>query len=126
VQLGYLLSEISAFYNAFAYMPGGAEPVDHISVQAEFIAYLRFKQAYALVCGEEEKVSITAEASSEFMREHLARIAGPLTAGLGPIAPSYLIAAAQIVAARSGSARPELARLHVLDDEEEAQCETPC
>lgn len=126
VQLGYLLSGISAFYNAFAYTPEGTEPADHISVEAGFIAYLRLKQAYALSCGEDEKAAITAAASSEFLREHVARMASPIAAGLGPIAPGYLVATGAVLAELAGNPPVELGTLSVPDDDEEALCGAVC
>jgi nitrate reductase assembly molybdenum cofactor insertion protein NarJ len=122
VQLGYLLSEIAAFYNAFAYTPDVAEPVDHISVEAGFIAYMRFKQAYALACGEDDRTSVTTEASSEFLREHLARMAARMATALGPIAPRYLVTAGDALAARAGRPPVELGTLSVLNDDEESLC----
>jgi TorA maturation chaperone TorD len=127
VQLGYLLSEISAFHDAFGYTPESVEPADHISVQAGFIAYLRLKQAYALTCGEDDKASITAEATSDFIREHLARMATPIAAALEPVAPEYLVVAGLALAERSGPARPELATFWSSGtDDEQSLCETGC
>ena len=120
VQLGYLLSEISAFYNAFAFTPDATEPVDHISVEAAFIAYLRLKQAYAVACGEDGKALITGDACAEFLREHIRRIASRLAEGLARVAPSYLVAAAAAMAERVGPAPVELGVLASGGDEEMA------
>jgi hypothetical protein len=120
VQLGYLLSEISAFYDAFAYTPDATEPLDHISVEAGFIGYLRLKQAYAVACGEGEKASIAGDASAEFLREHMCRMASRVGEGLAPIAPSYLVAAGAITAERAGPAPVELGVLASCGDEEMA------
>jgi len=38
VQLGYLMSELQAYYNAFAFRPVTNEPPDHVSVETGFIA----------------------------------------------------------------------------------------
>lgn len=120
VQLGYLLSEISAFYNAFAYTPDAAEPVDHISVEMGFIAYLRLKQAYALACGEHEKALIAGEAGAEFLREHIRRMASRVAESLASVAPPYLVAAGAITAERVGPAPVELGVLASGEDDEMA------
>ena len=54
IQLGYLMSELNAYYDAFAYTPArgdGVEPPDHVSVEAGFISFLRLKQAFAMSSG---------------------------------------------------------------------------
>ena len=54
VQFGYLMAELNAFYRAFAYAPTTMEPLDHLSVEAGFMAYLGMKRAYALASGDTE------------------------------------------------------------------------
>jgi nitrate reductase assembly molybdenum cofactor insertion protein NarJ len=89
VELGYLMSEIQAYYNAFAYAPLTSEPPDHISVETGFIAYLKMKEAYALACGEAEHAAIASEAAQSFMEKASAFVAsktGPLPV-VAPILP---------------------------------------
>lgn len=132
VQLGYLLSELTAFYDAFAYRPVTRESPDHVSVEAGFVGYLRLKEAYAVTRGDEEQAAVTADAAATFMREHLAAIAEPLAATLDASGLAYLAEAARALATRVGpppSATASLpaARLlpviQPLEDEDEIACE---
>ncbi len=45
VQPGYLLSELSSFYNAFSYKPVTDEVPDHVAVETGFVAYLRLERS---------------------------------------------------------------------------------
>lgn len=134
IQLGYLLSELAAFYDAFAYRPVTRESPDHVSVEAGFVAYLLLKQAYAVARGDDEQASVAAEAAATFTREHLSALAGPLAATLGASGLDYLAEASRALAARVGPppeavALPRGARLLpviqpiALDDEDEISCE---
>ena len=102
IQLGSLLSELAAFYDAFAYKPLTREALDHVSVEAGFIGYLLLKQAYSMTRGDEEQASVTAEAAATFMREHLAMLAEPLAATLDASGLDYLAEASRALAARVG------------------------
>ena len=102
VQLGYLLSELSAFYRAFAFTPGTSEPVDHVAVEAGFVAYLRLKQAYAVACGNSAEAAITAHAAADFIGEHLRAVAEPIATSLDRIAPAYLAQAGAALLNRVG------------------------
>ena len=131
VQLGYLLSELTAFYDAFAYRPVTRESPDHVSVEAGFIAYLRLKEAYAAERGDKEQASVTAEAAAAFMREHLAVVAGPLSATLDASGVAYLAAAARSLANRVGLSLSKavsspggrtLPVIQPIEDEDEIAC----
>jgi TorA maturation chaperone TorD len=123
VQLGYLMSELAAWYRAFGFQPRTAEPADHVSVEAGFVSYLLLKRVYALVCGEAEAAEIAAAAAREFIATHLRVLAGPLSSALDD--PPYLFDAARALLDRTG---PEN-RLHVLgqfdplaDPDSEVRC----
>ncbi len=96
---GRLLAELASRYEAFGFAPQSEEPSDHLSVEADFVAYLLVKEVHALVCEEKESVEITREARERFLAEHLAvlarGIAGRLREG-----PSYLGEAARALARR--------------------------
>lgn len=102
VQLGYLLSELGAYYEAFAFRPHTDEPHDHVSVEASFMGYLCMKQAFALASGDDEAAAITQDAAAGFRAEHLSaiapRVAGALQSGTVP----YLAAAGRALLARVG------------------------
>jgi nitrate reductase assembly molybdenum cofactor insertion protein NarJ len=102
VELGYLMSEIETYYEAFAFKPQSGEAPDHVGVETNFIAYLRFKEAYALARGEEEQAAVSAEAAARFMREHLATIASPLAGFLADSGISYLAKAGAVLLRRVG------------------------
>jgi hypothetical protein len=131
VQLGYLLSELTACYDAFAYQPVTRESPDHVSVEAGFIGYLRLKEAYAVARGDDEQAAVTAEAAATFVREHLSALAEPLAATLDASGLAYLAEAARALANRVGPppsaiASPHGARLlpviQPLEDEDEIAC----
>jgi nitrate reductase assembly molybdenum cofactor insertion protein NarJ len=93
VQLGYLMSELQAYYNAFAFHPITNEPPDHISLETGFIAYLKLKEAYALACGNKEQAATASESAQRFTVEHLANIAEPLANHLQASDIPYLVKA---------------------------------
>ncbi|MFN7923836.1 MAG: molecular chaperone TorD family protein [Bryobacteraceae bacterium] len=107
LQLGYLIAELEAYYASFGYQPETAsfEPPDHIAVEAGFVAYLKFKQAYAVACGDAGAAEVVEEARREFVREHLASTAEPLTAMLASSGVPYLDAAGRALARRAGPAK---------------------
>lgn len=102
IQLGQLLSELAAYYDAFAYRPATEEVLDHVTVEVGFIAYLRLKQAYAMANSEPENVATAAEAAQKFMAEHLSAIAAPLVLALEQLRVQYLADAAAALARRIG------------------------
>lgn len=130
VQLGYLFSELTAFYDAFAYRPVTRESPDHVSVEAGFVGYLLLKEAYAVARGDNDQASVTADAATGFMREHLATLAEPLAAALDASGLAYLAEAGHALAKRVGppaaAASPHGARLlpviQPLEDEDENAC----
>ena len=91
VEAGHLLSHIAAYYQAFAYRPETLEADDHLSVETGFIAYLRVKEAYALICGNPEHASLASEAGQSFLENHLSTFIAPLLESLEAAAPPYLV-----------------------------------
>ena len=118
VQLGYLMSELQAYYNAFAFHPATAEPPDHISVETGFIAYLKMKEAYALTCGNEDHAATAAESAQRFVQEHLANIAQPLAVHLEESGIGYLARAGAALARRVGAPPAAVSPLPILQDEQ--------
>lgn len=108
LQLGYLISELEVFYSAFGYDPRIAsfEPPDHVSVEAGFVSYLKFKEAYALAAGDGEAADAARRACAEFTGEHLATVAAPLEGMLAASGAPYLEAAGRLLARRAGPAKP--------------------
>ncbi|MBI5281395.1 MAG: molecular chaperone TorD family protein [Candidatus Solibacter usitatus] len=103
VQFGYLMAELAAFYDAFGYKPdAAAEADDHLAVEAGFMAYLKFKQAYALADGDSEHAAITAEAAANFLKDHVAMLAQPVTSRLETFGPDYLVEAGRILSGHAG------------------------
>ncbi len=121
VQLGYLMAELSTYYNAFAYSPGAAnEPLDHVSVEAGFIGYLKLKQAFALSQRAETEQSVSAEAADRFIKEHLCTIAEPLSSALDQSGEAYLELAGRALLRRTGPSPQPLKSLlgHERDERE--------
>lgn len=105
LQLGYLISELTAFYSAFAYHPVTEEPLDHVSLEAGFIGYLRLKEAFAVANADPDAASVAREAASSFINDHLSCLAGPLAKSLSNSGINYLAAAGQALLARVGPPR---------------------
>lgn len=130
IELGSLMTELAGYYEAFGYAPHSDEPPDHVAVEIGFISYLRLKQAYALLEGDEERAAVAAHSAAEFLTNHLAMIAAPFADVLGSSHLDYLAQAARILLARTGP-RPKSAIIPMLPvapfDEEggEFECAVP-
>ena len=105
---GHLLATLRAFYEAFAFAPAAEEPLDHLSVEAGFVGYLRLKQAYALARGEREAAEVTFAAAETFLREHVAAMAEPVAQALEAGEAGHLSLSARALARRAGRAAPDL------------------
>jgi nitrate reductase assembly molybdenum cofactor insertion protein NarJ len=127
LELGSLLSELSLYYAAFGYAPYLQEPPDHVAIEIGFVAYLKLKEAYAHADGNEEHASLAARATAQFLSDHLALIASPLSETLGASHLEYLAQASRILAARVGPA-PRSVRLPILraDPDDEGGDEFAC
>lgn len=90
VQPGYMLSELSSYYDAFSYKPKTYEVPDHVTVETGFIAYLRLKEAFAIESSDQENAAITAEASEAFIDEHLSKYAEQMSKILANSGIEYL------------------------------------
>ena len=105
VQLGYLMSELTSYYEAFSYHPATGEALDHVSVEAGFAGYLRLKEAFALAAGNDESASIAAAAAKGFIADHLSYMAQPLAASLAESGVDYLASTGQLLLERVGPCR---------------------
>jgi len=114
VELGYLFSEIEAFYEAFAYRPVTQEAPDHVGVEAGFVAFLLLKQAFADAAGDCESAAIAEQARGLFLREHLSWVAEPLAARLATSSLEYLALAGKAPSERVGPSRERRAMPSVL------------
>ena len=124
IQPGYLISELATYYDAFSYKPVTREVLDHVSVEAGFIAYLKLKEAYASACGDEDHAAVTADAAKDFINEHLQHIAEPLAGLLEHSGLDYLALASSALLRRVGprkekSKGTDLPVLPVLSDIDE-------
>ncbi len=65
------LADINGFYRAFGLEIDRRERADHISVQAEFLAWLIMKEIHATAMPDsEERVAVCQEAQMKFWRDH--------------------------------------------------------
>ncbi|MFN3326615.1 MAG: molecular chaperone TorD family protein [Bryobacteraceae bacterium] len=120
VQLGYLMAEIAAYYEAFAYQPAAGEPEDHLAVEAGFIAFLRMKEAIAVDACEADAAEVVRDAAAAFVRDHLAVLAEPVARALETYGPEYLVEAGGILLERTGRpARSSYPLGSPLTDDEE-------
>ena len=71
---GQLLADIRGFYSAFAFVPRIDEPDDHVAVEANFVAFLRLKEAYLRAALNAEAAGRVLAAREEFVGSHLARL----------------------------------------------------
>lgn len=126
VQLGYLLAELSSIYEGFGYNPATTESPDHAAVETGFVAFLKFKHAYALACGSDDEAGMCREAAAFFIREHLRVFAGPVAQGLEAGAPPYLAFAGKALLERvgppAGAPAFDLPGLMPGDDDAEVTC----
>lgn len=122
VEPGYMLSELSAFYNAFSYERAIGEVPDHVAVETGFIAYLRLKELYARTCGDEESAKITAEAASRFSAEHISKYAQKLNKLLSASGIEYLQLASTALFERVGPDKDKEMKtfLPVIEEEDES------
>lgn len=129
VEPGQLLSELSAFYDAFCYKPSTGEVPDHISVETGFVAYLRLKELYAREGGDDESAEITADAASRFMSDHITKYAQKVDKLFAVSGIEYLRLAAGALFARVGVDKDKELKtfLPVLEEEDEAlfECGAP-
>ena len=115
IQLGYLMSELNTYYDAFEFRPTTREAPDHISVEAGFLGFLLLKEAYAFVAGDDARAAIAREAADHFRREHLSYIAEPISAALEFSGEPYLQLAGRALLRRTGPREKQI--FEVLDQE---------
>lgn len=125
LELGSLMSELAGYYDAFGYHPATSEPPDHVAVEVGFVAYLRFKEAYAVAAGDAEHAATTAMAADRFRTDHLAIVAAPLAAALADSDLDYLVQASGLLASRAGDP-PRRTRLPVLQELDDNGSVFPC
>ena len=126
VQFGYLMAELQAYYDAFAYEPRVDEAADHLAVQLGFVSFLRMKQAVALLEEDTDRAQIAADAAAAFIKDHLAVQVEPVVQRLENFAPDYLIAAGRLILELTGpsprSAYPLGSPLAGDEDDETMSC----
>lgn len=104
LELGSVMSSVTGYSGAFAYEPATTEAPDHVAVEVGFLAYLRMKQAFALMAGDAERAALAAEAAERFREEHLSLVATRLARLLAAAPASYLAMAGRVLRARVGPA----------------------
>lgn len=102
VEPGQLLSEISAYYDAFGFKMTTNEVPDHVAVETGFVGYLRLKELYARECGDDENAGITADSANSFIENHLAKYSEKLNSLLAGSGIEYLELAADGLFKRVG------------------------
>ena len=76
-----------------------------MAVEADFVGYLRLKEAFARSRGEDEHAAVTADAAQQMLDEHLSTIAEPLTRSLAASGIAYLVDAAAVLLRPAGPPR---------------------
>jgi len=120
-QPGYLLSELSTYYQVFGFTPETRETPDHISVETAFLAYLKLKEAFANECGDVDKCEITSQAAKHFVEGHLSKFVEQITKSLSFSGVEYLALTSAALFQRVGKDKDKKVRqiLPVLDLTEE-------
>ncbi len=67
------LSDIAGFFRAFGLELAERERPDHISVELEFMHFLTYKEAYALLHHGPARARLCREVQRKFMQDHLGR-----------------------------------------------------
>tara|TARA_Y100000031_G_scaffold139559_1_gene166408 strand:+ start:1545 stop:2162 length:618 start_codon:yes stop_codon:yes gene_type:complete len=67
------MAEIAAFYRAFGVEAASGERLDHIGTELEFMYFLSYREAYALVSGTEEGATVCRDGQRRFVEKHLSR-----------------------------------------------------
>lgn len=120
LELGSVMSSVTGYYHAFGYAPAVPESPDHVAVEAGFLAYLRFKQAFALADLNPDHADVAARAAARFQEQHLAVYAERLGDLLSASPLEYLQIASRVLAARVGpqpGPRQLIVFTDVVDDE---------
>jgi hypothetical protein len=91
---GWILADLARCYDAFGYAPRAEDPLDHLAVEAGFVAYLHLKEARARACADQEAGEVTRAAREAFAREHLAPLAAGLAVRLADEEPTPFAATA--------------------------------
>jgi hypothetical protein len=115
---GWILADLKAFHEAFAFKADRENPPDHAACLASLAGYLKLKEAYALASREDDAASLASRAFKSLIADHLRWMAEPMAARLAAAGPSYLAKAARLLADRAGPA-PEQ-QSHVLEDGEDS------
>jgi len=73
--IGAVLADLAGFYKAFNLKTNSEIPMDHLSVELEFMANLSLRKAYAILNDNKEMLEIVTKAERDFLRDHLSRTA---------------------------------------------------
>lgn len=127
VEPGQMLSELSAYYDAFGFETRTNEVPDHIAVETGFVGYLRLKELYARECGDDRNAEITADAAATFVDDHLSKYAEKLNSLLNNSGIAYLELAGAALFERVGPDKDKSklreAALPILAEERDAMFE---
>ena len=126
---GWVLADVSRYYDAFAFQPRTEDPLDHVAVEADFVGYLFLKEAFARAGGEEGAAALTATVREDFLRYHLAAIAAPFAERTAALALQHLATTARALAKRVPPPVPGTAGFagvsHEPDDSACGSCVVP-
>lgn len=120
---GWAMADASAFYQAFGYRPRSEDPVDHVAVEAGFVAYLLLKEAYAGACGAAPEV--TAAARTRFVESHLSTLGAGIAARLRKVQAPGMLALASALLERTGGVPSPAQEEPEADPEGDMTC-GPC
>lgn len=74
-QASQCLATITGFYKAFGLEAGG-ERADHIAVELEFLAFLRYREATEVPTAQDDHVEILRRGQRVFLEQHVGRWVG--------------------------------------------------
>lgn len=111
---GWSLADIGRYHQAFGFHPAAEEPVDHIAVLADFVAYLFVKEAFARESGD-DRAAVAREATARFIDEHLVPIAARMADRLEACGAVDWSAAARLLAEKIPAPSPPAERTDPRD-----------
>lgn len=117
---GWMLADIRRHHEAFGFHPAAEEPVDHIAVLADFVAYLLLKEAYARECGEDPDAAVTRGAMERFVEEYLVPMTARVAERLEACGADDWSAAARLIAEKIPA--PPASPFGVEQEDEASPC----
>lgn len=117
---GWILADLAQYHREFGFHSAADEPADHVTVLAEFVAYLLVKEAYARERADAQAATLTRDATTRFIDEHVCPAAGRIAERLDACGATDWSAAAHLLAEKAPA--PPSSPSVVAPEDDVAQC----